>query len=280
MYVGKNYIIIIFEGDFYVSFLSYYVNFLLFIEVVSLKKLNQAVKSIKRAAHITVFTGAGISVESGIPPFRGENGLWQKYDPYFLNIEYFINNPKKSWRLNKKIFYDLLENRKPNNAHKVIAGMEKQGLIKAVITQNIDNLHQKAGSKNVYEFHGTYKELKCMKCGKIIEYKKELLKSLPPICNQCGDLLKPNYIFFGEGIPQKAYSSSVKETEKSDLFIVIGTTGEVQPASLIPFMAHKKGATIIEINIKSSNFTSQITDIFLNGKASKVLKQIYEKLNS
>lgn len=263
-------------SPFYLIILTFII---LVIEVFPLKELDQAVKSIEKADHITVFTGAGISVESGIPPFRGENGLWQKYDPYFLNIEYFINNPEKSWRLNKRLFYDLLADRKPNMAHKVIAEMEKRGFIKAVITQNIDNLHQKAGSKNVYEFHGTYKELKCMECGKIREYKKELLKSLPPICNKCGGLLKPNYIFFGEGIPQKAYSSSVKETEKSDLFIVIGTTGEVQPASLIPFMAHKKGATIIEINIKSSNFTNQITDIFLKGRASKVLEQIYKKLN-
>ncbi|MGM0446518.1 MAG: SIR2 family NAD-dependent protein deacylase [Bacillota bacterium] len=240
--------------------------------------LDKAVNILKQKKHITVFTGAGISVESGIPPFRGKDGLWEKYDPYFLHINYFLNNPKKSWELNKKLFYSMFSECKPNRAHQVVADLEKKGFVDAVITQNIDNLHQEAGSKNVYEFHGTYKKLVCTECEEKVAFKEEYLKDLPPRCDKCDGLLKPDYIFFGEGIPQKAYQASIKESETADVFLVIGTTGEVTPASLIPNFASKNGATIIEVNIERSNFTNKITDFFIQGKATAVMDKLYEKL--
>lgn len=243
-----------------------------------MKNIEKAAKIIKNSQHITVFTGAGISVESGIPPFRGKDGLWEKYDPYFLHINYFMNNPKKSWELNKKLFYNMFSETKPNKAHQVIADLEKEGYVDTVITQNIDNLHQEAGSKKVYEFHGTYRELVCMKCGEVYKFEEKMLEELPPKCKKCNGVLKPNYIFFGEGIPQKAYQGSIKEAKEADLFIVIGTTGEVTPASLIPHKASRNGATIIEVNVKKSNFTSKITDIYLKGKATEVMEEIYKKL--
>jgi len=241
-------------------------------------KIKKAVKLIKNSAHTTVFTGAGISVESGIPPFRGEGGLWEEYDPYFLDINYFINNPLKSWELNKKLFYSMFADCEPNKAHRLIAKLEKAGYFDAVITQNIDNLHQQAGSMNVYEFHGTYKELICIECGRIYNFKADYLKDLPPRCTKCDGVLKPNYIFFGEGIPQKAYQASIDEAEQADLFIVIGTTGEVTPASLIPKLAFDNGAQIIEINPNKSNFTYQITDLYLSGKATYIMDKIYQGL--
>lgn len=240
--------------------------------------LDKAVNILKQKKHITVFTGAGISVESGIPPFRGKDGLWEKYDPYFLHINYFLNNPKKSWELNKKLFYSMFSESKPNRAHQVVADLEKKGFVDAVITQNIDNLHQEAGSKNVYEFHGTYKNLVCIDCEEKVVFKEEYLKDLPPRCDKCNGLLKPDYIFFGEGIPQKAYQASIKEAETADVFLVIGTTGEVTPASLIPNFASKNGATIIEVNIERSNFTNRITDHFLQGKATAVMDKLYKRL--
>jgi len=243
-----------------------------------LDKFKKAAKLINNSKHVTVFTGAGISVESGIPPFRGENGLWEKYDPYFLHINYFMKNPKESWELNKKLFYNMFEECKPNQAHEVVAKLENEGYVNAVITQNIDNLHQEAGSKKVYEFHGTYKELVCVECGKIYDFKEEYLQDLPPRCESCNGILKPNYIFFGEGIPQKAYQGSLKEAKEADLFIVIGTTGEVTPASLIPDMASRQGANIIEVNTKKSNFTDKITDVFIKGKATEMLKKLYENI--
>ncbi|MDZ7671501.1 MAG: NAD-dependent deacylase [Halanaerobiales bacterium] len=240
--------------------------------------LDKVVNILKQSKHTTVFTGAGISVESGIPPFRGEDGLWEKYDPYFLHINYFLNNPKKSWELNKKLFYSMFSECKPNRAHRVVADLEKKGYIDAVITQNIDNLHQEAGSKNVYEFHGTYKKLVCMECEEKVDFKKKYLKDLPPRCDKCNGVLKPDYIFFGEGIPQKAYQASLREAEIADVFLVIGTTGEVRPASIIPNIASENGATIIEVNIEKSNFTDKITDYFLKGKATVVMDELYEKL--
>lgn len=242
-------------------------------------KLDNVVNFLKKDKHITVFTGAGISVESGIPAFRGENGLWQKYDPYFLHIDYFLNNPKKSWELNKKLFYSMFTESKPNKAHKLIAELEKAGIVDTIITQNIDNLHQEAGSKNIYEFHGTYKKLVCMDCGEKTNYKQKYLKELPPRCVKCNGILKPDYIFFGEGIPNKAYQASIRETEIADVFLVIGTTGEVTPASLIPNIASKNGAIIIEINTKKSNFTDKITDYFLKGKATEVMDILYDKID-
>jgi len=242
-------------------------------------KIEKAAEMIKSSSHSTAFTGAGISVESGIPPFRGKNGVWNKYDPTKFAIDYFHKNPEHSWKLIKEVFYKLYNKAEPNKAHKVLAEWEKQGIIKSIITQNIDGLHQRAGSNEVYEFHGTTSKLVCLNCNQKFSLDEEsdisdFLADLPPKCPDCGGLLKPDFIFFGEGIPQKAYKSSVKETKVADLFLVIGTTGEVMPASLIPQEASSEGAKIIEINIKPSNYTNNITDIFLKGKATKVLKKL------
>ncbi len=245
-----------------------------------IKNIEKAADIIKKSKHTTAFTGAGISVESGIPPFRGKDGLWSKFDPIFLDLTYFYQNPEKSWKLIKEIFYDFFGESKPNAAHYALADMEKKGIIKAVITQNIDNLHQEAGSKKVIEFHGNSRRLICTKCGKVYEGKniiKELLKFKDyPKCRECNSLLKPDFVFFGEGIPPDAYAQSVNESEIADVFLVIGTTGEIQPASLIPVMAKRNGATIIEVNINNSNYTYEITDIFLEGKASEVLSELNE----
>jgi len=233
---------------------------------------------ISESKYSVFFTGAGISVESGIPPFRGENGLWSKYDPIFLETNYFLAHPKKSWGLIMEIFYDFFGQASPNDAHYILAKLEKNGYIKSVITQNIDNLHQKAGSKNVIEFHGTSRTLTCLNCN----YKynsSEFIKQLPPHCPRCDGLLKPDFIFFGELIPQDIYEKSVKETSSADLVILIGTTGEIMPASAIPFIAKRNKAKFIEININESNYTNSIVDIFLKGKASTVLKKIWNKLN-
>ena len=242
------------------------------------RKLKDAAEILIYSTHTTVFTGAGISVESGIPPFRGSNGLWSKYDPTFLEIHYFLNNPAESWILIKEIFYDFMGKAEPNPAHYAIAELEKLGIVKAVITQNIDNLHQKAGSKVVFEFHGTTKYLTCMKCGKKWEYFPELLEQIPPRCPECGGLLKPDFVFFGESIPEPANSLSFKEAEIADVFLVVGTTGEIYPAALIPQIAKTNGATIIEVNISPSKYTNTITDIFLQGKAGEVLPSLVDEV--
>ena len=152
--------------------------------------------------------------------------------------------------------------------------MEKEELIKSIITQNIDNLHQDAGSKKVYEFHGTAQFLIDTKTGEKFHMTDLDFSQVPVMSPTTGNLLKPDFIFFGEGIPQEAYEKSFEAAEKADVFLVIGTTGEVMPASLIPTHAKKSGATIIEINTEPSNYTYSTTDIFLQGKASEVMEAL------
>ena len=240
--------------------------------------IEKAVELIKNAKHITAFTGAGISVESGIPPFRGENGLWSKFDPVFLDINYFHQNPLQSWKLIKEIFYDFFGKAKPNAAHFALAEMEKMGYTKAVITQNIDNLHQQAGNKEVYEFHGNSRNLVCTKCGLKFSISEIDLNKLPPKCKECGGVLKPDFIFFGEPIPEPARTNSFTETEIADVFILIGTTGEIMPASIIPIEAKRNNVKIIEVNIQSSNYTNTITDVFLKGKSTEILEKLLKLL--
>ncbi len=242
-------------------------------------KIVKAAEIVKNASHVTVFTGAGISVESGIPPFRGENGLWSKYNPIFLEIDYFYSNPLESWKVIKEIFYDFFGLAKPNGAHRIIARLENDCIVKAVITQNIDNLHQEAGSKIIYEFHGNSQKLICTKCNSVYTSNEIDLNNLPPLCKKCNGLLKPDFIFFGEGIPEYAYKKSMEEANIADVFLVIGTTGEVMPACMTPQIAKQNGAKIIEINTEVSTYTNSITDIFLKGKASDMLQKMHQMIN-
>jgi NAD-dependent deacetylase len=237
-------------------------------------KIIEAAKVIKASKHAVVFTGAGISVESGIPPFRGSEGLWSKYDPIVLDIQYFYSNTIEAWKVIRELFYYFFGKARPNHAHHVLASLELKGIVKSIITQNIDNLHQEAGSKTVYEFHGTASNMVCVKCGQKYDSKMVNLSVLPPKCIKCQGVLKPDFIFFGEGIPEYANKKSFEEAENCDVFIVIGTTGEVMPASMLPNVAKQKGAIIIEINPEVSLFTNQLTDIYLKGKASDILLKI------
>jgi NAD-dependent deacetylase len=240
--------------------------------------LNKAIKLIKESKYTVAFTGAGISVESGIPPFRGENGLWSSYNPEILELSYFYQYPKESWTVIKEIFYDFFGKAKPNKAHLALAEFEKLNLLKAIVTQNIDNLHFDAGSKKVYEFHGNSRMLVC-KNNHQFEASNCNLNILPPMCEKCGELLKPDFIFFGEGIPKLAYRKSFEAAEKADLVIVIGSTGEVYPAANMPRQAKVNGATIIEINPEKTLFSESITDVFIKGKASEIMEKILIGLN-
>ncbi len=241
-------------------------------------KIEQAAKMIRKAKYAVAFTGAGISVESGIPPFRGENGLWNKVDPIFLEIDYFYKKPLQSWQKIKEIFYDTLGNAAPNVAHDVLAKMEQRSFLEAVITQNIDHLHQKAGSRYVYELHGTYTQLVCTECSSEYDISFADLNFLPPTCFVCKGILKPAMVFFNEPIPAFAKKRSFEEAEKADVMLIIGTNAEVLPAAEIPVVAKKHGAKIIEINIEETHFTREITDVFIKGKAAVAMKKIGELL--
>ncbi|MBN3036050.1 MAG: hypothetical protein JW861_10735 [Bacteroidales bacterium] len=239
----------------------------MFLEV----QLAKAAEAIRKSSYTVAFTGAGVSVESGIPPFRGVDGIWSRYDPRLLEINHFYEKPVESWSLIRDIFYSYFKQARFNRAHEVLARMEAEGLLGCVITQNIDNLHQEAGSRCVYEFHGNSKRLICTRCGESMDSADVDFENIPPYCSHCHGLLKPDFIFFGEGIPPAAFQGSVDAANRARTLIIIGSTGEVMPASQMPYIAKQSGAVIIEVNIEPSRFTSGITDIFLEGKATYVM---------
>jgi len=240
--------------------------------------IHRAADVILKSNFTTAYTGAGISVESGIPPFRGEGGLWTKYDPNLLDIDHFIKDPLRAWKLIKEIFYNYFGSAKPNKAHLILADMEQRGFLGRTITQNIDNLHQEAGCKNVFDFHGNSKRLVCLSCHACYPVSDVNLDHLPPTCRQCGGLLKPDFVFFGESIPQIPLTAAYEAAKISDVFLIIGTTGEVMPANQFPLIAKENGATIIEVNLHESNYTSAVTDIFLQGKATEMMELLAEVL--
>jgi NAD-dependent deacetylase len=242
--------------------------------MVDVHLIEKAAEIIRNSKHAIAFTGAGISVESGVPPFRGANGIWSKYDPRTLELGFFYEYPHESWLVIRELFYNFFGNAKANKAHFALAGLEKKGLLKCVITQNIDNLHQQAGSREVYEFHGNSQKLVCLKCRSFMTPGDVDFEKLPPYC-KCGGLIKPDFIFFGENIPVEAYEKSVNAANKTDVVIVVGSTGEVVPAAHMPFLAQQNGASIIEVNPERSKFTGSITDIHLAGKAGEVMEQLY-----
>lgn len=237
-------------------------------------KIQEVSKLLLKSKYSIAFTGAGISVESGIPPFRGADGLYNRYDPQTLEIDYYYQQPEKSWKVIKEIFYDFFEQKLPNDGHKTLSKWESEGFLKALITQNIDNLHALSGSKNIFEFHGNSSRLVCTKCQSYFQVKKLILNNKPPICSKCNFILKPDFVFFGEGIPQDAYNKSFDAASKCDLFFIIGTSGEVAPANFLPEVAKRQGAIIIEINRDPSKYTPHTTDIFLQGKSGEILPEI------
>jgi len=231
----------------------------------------KAAALIKNARTLTAFTGAGISVESGIAPFRGTDGIWNTFDPKYLELTYFLNHPQESWQIIRQLFFENFERAGPNTAHKVLARLEAAGLLKAVITQNIDNLHTRAGSENVIEFHGNSRNLVCTRCSFTTPVHAGLWENLPPACPDCRAILKPDFVFFGETIPEDAFTRSFVWANRSDVMLVIGSTGEVYPAASVPEHAKQAGAQIIEINPHPSGFTKRITDVFLQGKATEMM---------
>lgn len=245
------------------------------------ENIKKAAEALSKAQYGIAFTGAGISVESGVPPFRGsENSVWQKYDPQLLDIDYFYAHPKESWSAINEIFFNFMFKTEinPNLAHYSLAKYEQMGFIKCVITQNIDILHQQAGSKNVYEFHGTAGRVICTKCDYHATPQEINLSVMPPKCPHCSSLLKPDFIFFGESIPTEAYRGSAEASQKADVCLVIGTSAQVMPAAMIPYNVKRNGGIIIEINPNPSELTHRITDIYINAKASEACQAINTEL--
>ncbi len=244
-----------------------------------MEELEQAVEILANARHIIVLTGAGISTASGIPDFRGKDGLWKKIPSYKFTIDYFLDNPLEVWQLYYERF-KAMGNVKPNPGHYALAKLEEAGIIKAIITQNIDGLHQAAGSKRVIELHGNFKHAVCMTCRRLypIEHAFEkVLKSEVPRCDYCGGLLKPNVILFGEPLPAKAINEAFMLAERSDAIIVAGSSLYVTPANQIPVVVKAKGGKVIAINM-GEIFMRDIIDILVEAPTEKALPILCEKL--
>lgn len=234
---------------------------------------------IHRSNKVVAFTGAGISVESGIPDFRGAGGLWEKYNPSeYATIEAFHANPQKVWMMLKEMG-SLLESSRPNPAHLALAELEAMGHVRSIITQNIDNLHQDAGNKRVIEFHGSHRKLVCLSCGRLYGREEVDLEVLPPRC-RCTGALKPNVVFFGEPIPWGAHLQAQQEAKDCEVMLVIGTSAVVFPACDLPAMAKQAGATIIEVNLEETPLTRYISDWILIGSASSILQSVLEQVRS
>ncbi|MGD0231981.1 MAG: NAD-dependent deacylase [Syntrophorhabdales bacterium] len=239
----------------------------------------EVARIIREKGNVVAFTGAGISVESGIPAFRGGQGLWEKYDPMeYAQIGSFMRSPDKVWSMLREMG-DVILRAEPSPAHKALGALEKGGLLNAVITQNVDGLHQIAGNTNVIEYHGNHRRLVCLSCSRISAFTEDSIKAMPyPVCERCQEALKPDVVFFGEQIPATASLRASQEALACKVLIIIGTSGVVYPAAEIPFEASAHGATVVEINVSPTPFTSAITHHFLEGSASEILPAIVDEL--
>jgi NAD-dependent deacetylase len=240
----------------------------------------EVARLIKEKGNIVAFTGAGISVESGIPAFRGAQGLWEKYDPAeYADIRSFMREPAKVWGMLREMTR-LIFDAKPSPAHLTLSALEKAGLLNAVVTQNVDGLHQEAGNTDVIEYHGNSRLLICLKCRRKVPFTEQSLTVMPyPTCEKCGEPLKPDGIFFGEQIPPAVIARAHEAVEKCRIMMIIGTSGVVYPAAEVPFLSSSRGAAVIEINLSPTPFTTSITQYFLEGAASAVLPEILEEMD-
>jgi len=239
--------------------------------------LRQVASYIKGCKRLVVLTGAGVSKESGIPTFRDKlTGLWEGYDPQQLATpQGFLKDPPLVWK-----WYDwrrkLVNEVSPNPGHEAIAQLETM-LPTTVVTQNVDRLHHRAGSKNVLELHGNIVTFRCFERGHQATEVESGLEA-PPLC-QCGSLLRPNVVWFGEALPQAVLADASKAARECDLMLVIGTSALVQPAASLPYIALDSGAKVVEINPNETPLSDDAT-VFLSGASGEVMPQLVRLLHA
>ena len=213
-------------------------------------------QKLKGSKKIVFVTGAGISQESGIPTFRGKDGYWRRYDPMKLaSIDAFYDDPKLVWEWYEDRRKNILSV-KPNEGHFAISQMEEFKDV-VVLTQNIDGLHQRSGSTNVLELHGSIIRIKCTVCD-FTDNITENFESLPPKC-KCGSILRPDVVWFGEPLPQNIWQSAIKEASICDVMIIVGTSLVVSPANTLPVYAKQNGAILIEVNPEKTVMSNDMT---------------------
>ena len=236
--------------------------------------IERAADTLATAKRAVALTGAGISVESGIPPFRGKGGLWEKIDPMkYAHIDAFLEDPETVWKVLIADMKIVLDKARPNPAHAALVDLERLGILKTVITQNVDGLHQVAGNRDVIEFHGSFAWQRCQTCNLSIATATVDVAQIPPRC-RCGGILRPDCIFFGELIPPDSLNRSQQMSAACDVMLVIGTSATVQPAATMPFIAKDNGAIVIEINPDPTPLTSRISDLSLMGGAVSIMTKL------
>ena len=228
------------------------------------------VDKLQQAKKIVFVTGAGISQESGIPTFRGTDGLWRKYDPMKLaTIDAFYENPKIVWEWYEDRRKNILA-AKPNAGHVAIADLATRKEV-WVLTQNIDGLHQRAGSKNVLELHGSIITIKCTVC----DFKEKItgtFSEVPPLC-KCGNILRPDVVWFGEPLPQDVWGEAMKQVSSCDVMVVAGTSLAVSPANMLPIYAKQNGALIIEVNPEETQMSASM-DLSIRSTSANALPEL------
>jgi len=239
--------------------------------------LERAAELVATAQHGLALTGAGVSAESGIPTFRGEGGLWTKYDPVKVSsIESFLADPTSYWNVSKDRGRVALAAR-PNPGHMALAAMEAAGYLVAIVTQNTDGLHQDAGSKRVIELHGSGRMVRCLECGRLearSAVQTRLEVEMPPRCLTCGSaFLKPTVILFGEPMPAAAMHDALELAGQADVMLVVGSSLVVHPAAEVPLVAVRAGARMIVINAEPTPF-DRFAEVVIHGRSGEVLPQI------
>lgn len=239
-------------------------------EIDALKKL------LDDAERIVVFTGAGISAESGIATYRGAGGMWTKYDPdKYASIDYFRKDPSYYWHFFKEERHVMMAKAVPSSSHRAVADLEKQGRLSAVITQNIDGLHHKAGSTRVLELHGNTTRFYCTDCRapySIEDVAKILETQLPVLCTKCKGVVRPDVVLYGEMLPTDVIDEAHRETQLCDLMIVVGSSLVVYPAANLPYQAKLSGAKLVIINIDPTPLDS-VANLNIHRPAGEVFPQ-------
>jgi len=240
----------------------------------------RAAREILGRGRVVALTGAGISVDSGIPDFRDAGGLWERFDPMeYAHIDAFRENPEKTWVLLREL-QGLVDVAEPNAGHVGLGRLEELGFLRTVITQNVDGLHQRAGNSDVIEYHGSSHSLTCLHCDR--RYRREDVclngeAAALPRC-ACGCVLKPDVVLFGEPIPRQPQFRAQVAARQCGVMLVVGTSAMVYPAIQIPEVAKNSGAVIVEINVRETPLTATVTDIFLEGSASEVFPRLLAAL--
>lgn len=247
-------------------------------------RVEQAARLLSQSRYAIALVGAGISVESGIPPFRGPGGLWTKYgEPDGRSFDRFMDDPKGWWQSYRRRegyvaeLVDTIERAEPNPAHHALVDLEKMGIIRHVISQNVDNLHVRAGSIELSEIHGNMFKLRCISCNRRFEMDELSLDELPPRCPDCGGMVKTDGVMFGEPIPPRVLDRCQSEVEKCDCMLLVGTSATIYPAAGFPSLAARRGARLIEVNLYETPL-SGMCQVVLRGPSAEILPAVAESI--